>query len=165
MKKLFVAGCVVASTAETSHCGMYLAPSTIPGAGLGIFAGDHPIARGEALGMGDIVIPIVDFHWHNGGKNNTAYPFLWLEYTWNAGGFPHLGTGEIYDVKKIDAASPGFGAAANCIQKSDNVDDVDAKISRAMEGTSPSVGAISPHYGRYWKATTDIPPGAEIFIE
>jgi hypothetical protein len=166
MQLLLAVGYVMTSE-ETSNCGMYLAPSTIPGAGLGIFAGDHPIAKGEAVGMGDIVIPIIEFHWNNGVRGDTTYPFLWFQYTWMVDSFKYLEEGEVHSWKQISAASPGFGAATNSILDLVNMEDDRAKmkISRAMKGTSPSIGAISPHHDRQFKAAKDIAPGAEIFIE
>jgi hypothetical protein len=167
MQLLLAMGYGMTSEETSNDCGVYLAPSTIPGAGLGIFAGDHPIAKGEAVGMGDILIPIVDFHWHNGGKNNTTYPFLWFQYTWMGDGFKYLEEGEVHSWKQISAASPGFGAATNSLQDLVNTEDDRAKmkISRAMKGRSPSIGAISPHHDRQFKATKNIAPGAEMFIE
>jgi hypothetical protein len=50
-----------------------LAPSSIPGAGLGIFAGNRCCVQGETVGMGDLVIPIVDHGDWEGGS------FLWDE--------------------------------------------------------------------------------------
>lgn len=61
---------------------MYLAPSTIPGAGMGVFAGHHDIQKGEYLlsDDGDLVIPAYDMNWHVG--HDKRYSFLWEEYTW-----------------------------------------------------------------------------------
>ena len=52
--------CSATTTASEngSDCGLYMAESTIPGAGLGIFtaAEKHP---GDAVGYGDVCIPVV----------------------------------------------------------------------------------------------------------
>jgi hypothetical protein len=45
------------STNSKNKCGIYLAPSTIPGAGLGMFAGHSDYHEGEYSADGDIVIP------------------------------------------------------------------------------------------------------------
>jgi hypothetical protein len=67
------------------ECGIWLAPSTIPGAGLGMYAGRN-FHHGDALQLdytgvpvGDPVIPIVDIEAHNGDKK---FRMLWDEYTW-----------------------------------------------------------------------------------
>ena len=63
---------------EAKSCGVYLAPSTIPGAGLGMFAG-RDYKRHDVVTQGDVVIPLSELDWHNGFKLNF---FLWEEYTW-----------------------------------------------------------------------------------
>jgi hypothetical protein len=44
-------------------CTLYMAQSTIPHAGLGIFTG-IPRAPGDTLGSGDVLIPVVDLWYH-----------------------------------------------------------------------------------------------------
>lgn len=56
-------------------CGIWLAPSTIPGAGLGMFAGRN-FSVGEEL-LTDLVVPISDIALHNHGVDYG--PFLWDE--------------------------------------------------------------------------------------
>ena len=51
------------TTPEPVQCGLYLAPSTIPGAGLGIFTGVER-NEGDSLGDGDLLLPIADVWWH-----------------------------------------------------------------------------------------------------
>ena len=62
---------------QVKSCGVYLAPSTIPGAGLGMFAGRH-YNRNEIVTQGDIIIPLSEIDWHNGFQLDF---FLWEEYT------------------------------------------------------------------------------------
>ena len=65
---------------EESPCGVYFAPSTIPGAGFGMFAGvDY--TRGDEVTPGDLVVPYVDMPWHNGVAMDDELGFLWNEYT------------------------------------------------------------------------------------
>jgi hypothetical protein len=59
---------------------MWIAPSTIPGAGLGIFAG-RDFGLWEPIGSPDLVIPIVDYHQHNPDhEGEIIFDF----YGWNA---------------------------------------------------------------------------------
>jgi hypothetical protein len=58
---------------EASACGVYLAPSTIPGAGLGLFAG-HAYEPNDVVTKGDIIISLSELDWHNGFE---LYFFLW----------------------------------------------------------------------------------------
>jgi hypothetical protein len=50
------------ASADDIPCGLYLAESTIPGAGMGIFAG-HEYKVGETVGRGDVCIPFIDMYW------------------------------------------------------------------------------------------------------
>jgi hypothetical protein len=147
---------------SSTKCGVYLAPSTIPGSGLGMFAGDHYYKEGATVTGGDTVIPIVEHEWNNGFAEVN---FLWDEYTWNGNVYEHVMEDEGDDISAINVASPGVGAAANSYLSLANVEDVYIKIGRPTKGDSPGVGGSSPYYGREFYATHDIPPGAEIFAE
>jgi hypothetical protein len=87
-----------------SLCGIYLANSTIPGAGLGMFAGHYDYAAGDLLGDSDLVIPSFEVKWNN--HYNEDYSFLWEEYTWKAASFGGM-RDEVRDVKDVKACSPG----------------------------------------------------------
>jgi hypothetical protein len=69
---------------DNDECTLYLAPSSIPGAGLGMYSGSRPFKRGERVGEPDLMISVHEVDWHNG---NDDYYFLWDEYTWSAGKF------------------------------------------------------------------------------
>ena len=64
-----------------AQCGVYYAPSTIPGAGYGIFAGKD-FRENEWVLPGDLVVPIVEMGWNNGHSRD--YHHLWEEYQWSA---------------------------------------------------------------------------------
>ena len=51
---------------QYKECGVYLAPSTIPGAGMGMFAGNKQYEKGDIVTEGDIVVPVFELDWHNG---------------------------------------------------------------------------------------------------
>lgn len=59
-------------------CGVYFAPSTIPGAGMGTFAG-RSFRAGDEVTPGDAVVPLRDMAWHHGGNDHTD-TFLWGTY-------------------------------------------------------------------------------------
>lgn len=83
---LLASGNIIAadeSSPSTTKCGIYLAQSTIPGSGLGMFAGDHYFKKGDTVTEGDTVIPIVELKWNNLPLQSHDYKFLWNEYTWN----------------------------------------------------------------------------------
>eukprot|EP00934_Nitzschia_sp_Nitz4_P001267 Nitzschia sp. Nitz4//scaffold24_size164493//61516//63539//NITZ4_002322-RA/size164493-snap-gene-0.4-mRNA-1//1//CDS//3329544096//1267//frame0 len=153
---------VVVGTDTKPKCGVYLAPSTIPGAGLGMFAGDHFYAEGDRVTFGDIAIPIIEYEWNNRGGEFEGLEFLWDEYTWNSPVFPGMEL-EGEDDGLIQAASPGVGAAANSYLSLVNVDDVWTQTDRGVHTDSPGVGATSPYHGREFVASADIPEGGEIW--
>ncbi|KAL3938258.1 MAG: hypothetical protein SGBAC_006800, partial [Bacillariaceae sp.] len=90
-------------THDNSKCGVYLAPSSIPHAGLGMFAGHRDYKTGEQVTDGDIVIPIFEMEWHNQDKEWEFDHFLWDEYTWNGEVFPG-GEQEQEDVSQLQFA-------------------------------------------------------------
>ena len=64
-------------------CGLWLAPSTIPGAGLGMFSGKNYSQKGIQVTDGDIVLPSVDLSKHNTGEAKPelrTFDWLWDEY-------------------------------------------------------------------------------------
>jgi hypothetical protein len=67
MLKIGVAVSVVVATTTSAslQCELYIAPSTIPNAGLGVFSGVAK-SKGETIGNGDVAIPLIDLYWHNG---------------------------------------------------------------------------------------------------
>jgi hypothetical protein len=70
----------------SDECKLFMAPSTISNAGLGVFT-VHPVKVGETIGYGDVILPFVDFEFHHPGEeeeedssfhsNNPFSEFLW----------------------------------------------------------------------------------------
>lgn len=146
---------------DNSKCGIYLAPSSIPQAGLGMYAGHREYKVGEQVTDGDIVIPIFEMEWHNQLKDEEGN-FLWDEYTWNGEVFPG-GEEEQEDVSQLQFASPGVGAAANSYLSLVNIEDAWIQLGLATDVKSPGAGAQTPYHGRSFSATSDIPMGGEIW--
>ena len=63
-------------------CGLYLAPSSIPGAGLGVYTGSRRFDREEFLAEPDIGVPIFNVELHHG---EDEYDWLWWDYIWQHG--------------------------------------------------------------------------------
>ena len=89
---------------DPSVCGIYLAQSTIPGAGLGMFAGHYDYQENDLVGDSDLVIPVYDMKWNN--FYNDDYVFLWEDYTWRAVSFKGM-TEETTNINTVKACSPG----------------------------------------------------------
>jgi hypothetical protein len=75
------------------ECNLYLAPSTIPGAGSGMFLGSRPVKEGDRMAPPDIMMSTYDLEWNNG---NLDFDFLWDEYTWSTCKF----CGMVFNCKK-----------------------------------------------------------------
>ena len=151
------------STSSSSiECGVYLAPSTIPHAGMGMFAGKD-YASGSSVTYGDLVIPLEEITWHNG--NDGSLNWLWDEYVWSKEAIPSMEF-ETPDGEDVDAASPGIGAAINCMLPLINLEDTFTQLGDA--GTTrldPTSGSFTPFHNRRGVATKDIDAGDELFID
>lgn len=144
-------------------CGLWLAPSTIQGAGLGMFAG-RDYTQGENLQeVGDIVIPIIDIEKHAKQYSDKEWKFLWDEYTWESDGGMRMDNEGVYTV---NAASPGFGSAANSFLAIHNVDEwfPTNDYGGLVRSRDPGAGAFSPYYDRKSTAKHDIRMGQELFV-
>ena len=79
---------LIQSTSETTNneCSLFLAESTIPNAGMGVFT-TIALDKGKMVAS-DIGIPIIDLEWHNGGDNviTAGKDFHWMinHYQWEA---------------------------------------------------------------------------------
>lgn len=150
----------------TEKCGIYLAKSTIPGAGLGMFAGHHWIDEGDIVTDSDLVIPVFELDWHN-AEQILGHQFLWTEYSWAAHMFEGMDQEVESGPEHIFACSPGMGAAVNCRLNLVNVEDVEDTCTVGRSGVpseSPGAGAFTPYYGRQFQAVAAIEPGMELYL-
>ena len=156
-------------TTNHSQCRIWVAMSTLPGTGIGMFAGAEPIQKGEEImpGAGDHIIPIVDLElFHHEGVLLEDIFFFWDEYTWTANSLG-LGTA-LGGESTVKVASPGFGAVANCFMDFINVDEGNPMESVAQNlhrSKDPGAGAFTYYHSRMSKAKKDIKPGEELFVK
>lgn len=181
------------STSTVTKCELYLAPSTITGAGLGIFTavskrvGDTVGGTsgtsgggGGSEGGGDICIPVVDLYWHNAQRGEhsggtTALrkqqpPLLFnpfTDYFWDGHA---MGMHEETNRNDIEALCPGLDCAINChlalinVQKSvPQYDDDSDTTNNHQHHRHPGVGAYSPYFNGTTYVGRDIPAGGELF--
>jgi hypothetical protein len=149
------------------ECGVYLAPSSIPGAGLGMYVGNRFIDEGGIVTDEDILIPIVEREWHM-EEHLKKGSFLWTEYYWNSAHFNGVAADEIGEEHQDDMImiSPGVGSAANSYLSMVNIDENEVRINRAgVPPESPGQGAFTIFHGRSFYATVEMEPGQEIFVE
>ena len=145
--------------ASTQQCGLYLAPSSIPSAGLGIFAGvDYPTgSRIGASPASTVGIPVVD--------PVALYEAeeLISEFGWNAasvGGFTEAALGDVFTLLM-------GGSGAMLTNFHPTLGNVlpgglsDANYSNGDRG-SPGTGAYTSYDNFTFVAKTDIEAGQEI---
>ena len=143
------------------ECELYLADSTVPGAGIGIFSGVAK-ASGDFIGNGDKAIPLVDAYWHNGHLGSDFFNPT-ADYVWD--GVSMGMRMEIFDVNDISAFWPGIDAMVNChsgllnLQKATPVYD-EGGIHRSKH---PGAGGVSPYGADESVVIRDIPVGGELF--
>jgi hypothetical protein len=148
---------IVSSSIE-QQCSLYIAPSTIPNAGLGIFTA-IPLEPGENIGHGDVMIPIVDMDLYMRGK----YSWMIGNYTWEGEscGMAH----ESSRAGGVTGFGPGLDGAINCNLALINVDSTlsqwdDVGFHRSRNA---GAGAFSPYFNASTFAKTNIPAGGELF--
>ena len=132
-------------------CNLYLAPSSIPGAGLGVFT-TRNIPRGSMVGSPEIGIPFIDRTIHSKRKMIIA------DYAWD-------GT-DTFESNEVEMLVPGLGMMTNFHPSLINVvagygfyDD------RLVSESSDTLGAIT-YYGEFnMTASRDIVAGEEIFSD
>jgi SET domain len=105
----------------TIDCDLYLSASTIPNAGLGIFAGKD-FVKGQYIGRGDVCIPFIDMYHHINlfgvWENETHFPSTphifnpFRDYFWS-GQSMGMFHGETASLDS-EAYCPGLDCAINC---------------------------------------------------
>eukprot|EP00980_Cylindrotheca_fusiformis_P003682 scaffold818_cov136-Cylindrotheca_fusiformis.AAC.48 len=152
--KIFLV-CMCVCGCSAVECELYIAQSTIPNAGLGIFSA---IERqpGDGIGEGDVCLPLFDPNSHHGEPFNPFEDYVWLGEDMGM----HM---EIDSV--VTAFCPGLDCAINCNLALVNVDKSDLTfdtvgLHRALH---PGAGANTPYHNATTKATRKIPAGGELF--
>eukprot|EP00934_Nitzschia_sp_Nitz4_P007695 Nitzschia sp. Nitz4//scaffold67_size101165//64552//66429//NITZ4_004533-RA/size101165-processed-gene-0.44-mRNA-1//1//CDS//3329556486//7685//frame0 len=153
------------TAASSSLCGLYLAPSTIPNAGLGVFT-TRALQRGDWIDAGgDPVIPILDLEWYNGWESEESRnPFQ--DYVWSGHA---LGMGsEAFELELVTAMWPGLDAAVNSHPALNNLERSIPTQDASMGGTlhrisDHSVGSFTPYSGGNTYVKENIPAGGELF--
>jgi hypothetical protein len=145
----------VAYNGILGECGIYIAPSTIPHAGYGMFAGKdyHPL---DYVTPGDLAVPVVDLEWHTG---YTEFVHVWDDYHWNAGTFPGMES-EVDHFGAVTGYS--FGIFANSFHPLINLhiaSDVRVDSAGLHRSRDAGAGAFTPYHNRRTYASKNIPAG------
>jgi len=155
--------CIAPSPVQTPNktypeCGLYMAQSTIPNAGLGIFT-SIPIKPMDIIGKGDVCLPQVNGKLYTSGStlNNPFEAYQWTGQS--------MGMSRESSTKDVEAICPGLDCVVNCnpalinTYKSSPLYDY-AGLHRAQD---PGAGSFTPYHNGTTYASKDIPAGGEIF--
>lgn len=144
----------------TTSCGLYIAPSTLPHANLGLFAG-REFSEDVAVGPADIMIPVGYNERSDNGVMIDAYG--WSDWTlgFAAKALPSLQE----EGSSAKSMILGHGLIANCIHGLANI-DYSTVIHDANLGTGPFPleGSFTPYHGIKAKSTRKIDAFSEIFL-
>ncbi len=151
-------------------CNLYVAKSTIPNAGLGMYT-SKGILKGSPVGPSDIVIQLTDLNPH-------YYSFIQVlsfDYLWSG-----EATGGQYEGRAVLSTIPGVGMLANghsdlynTIPQSSlrNNGKQREKVGLTYDNgqlyrsTHPAAGSSSSYYNFTFYANRDILPGGEILVQ
>lgn len=179
-------------SSNNDECGIYLAQSTIPHAGLGMYAGKD-YKKYEQVTDGDIIVPLIEIDWNNdhdgaflcdmddGAPSSTTdaltittltplsivenWTFLWDDYVWSRTDMLGMDQEEV-EGSAVSAASMGIGAAINCRISMVNIEPSWNKIDSGglHRSQDPGAGAITPYHDRRSVAISELSAGQELFI-
>jgi hypothetical protein len=145
-------------SASQSRCTIFLAPSTIEGAGLGVFTSES-ISRGAKIGVPDVIVPIVDLRLHHPN-------IYWMlhDYVWD--GRDTMGMHREGDDEHLDAYAPGIDCLVNCHLGLLNVERTFPIYDTTLPHRHkyPSAGSMTAYWNNCSSyAKVDVPAGAELF--
>jgi len=149
-------GVCVENFSET--CSLYLAPSTIPNAGLGVFT-TKPLSKGDLLlPTGELDIPIVDLLWHN--NKMIFWPFS--RYTWNK---RKLSGEDVHARNEIQIYGTGFDSVLNAHMLLKNSESMACKhdLMSLKLGRDAGASGITPYWNNTYQVIRDVPAGGELF--
>jgi len=141
-------------------CGLYMAPSSIPNAGWGLYAG-KTFSKGDMIEPLDLAIQMEDIlkhmpHIHN---DETRPDWLFNRYIW----MPRT-TGAKYDGSDMSII-PGLGAMTNNHPAFTNIVPYGVLRKQLVHRDSPQAGAFTEYKSMAFMAKQDIPIGHELSIE
>ena len=163
---LAILATLAAADDTCSTCSLYMAESTIPGAGLGIFTATERFV-GDHIGQGDVLLPVVDVAYHFRARATHPDDYLYDyfgDYIWWG---PEMGMQQetSHPSEHVSAFCPGLDAAINCNLALINVDKATPVYDTVglHRDKDPGVGAYTPYYNVSTVVKEYIPEGGELF--
>ena len=157
--------------AEKPTCNLYLAESTIPGAGLGIFTGID-LDVDDWVGYEDVLLPLVDMAYHQRAwysKNVREKKYATdptADYAWSG---PIFGVQQESSHREVSAFGPGLDSAINCNMALVNLWTNPPKSTYDLAGlhrsTDPGAGAFTPYSACTKFVDHRVPAGGELFVD
>ena len=150
---------------DEPDCGVYMAPSTLGVANLGIYTG-KALQPGDVLPFPEIVVPLMFREWHHHGDSDDGS--LWDRYIWEG---PVVDLEPMKDLLDVDSSKPGFIPGVGCTINSrldlKNIDSTSGSFydTAGVLRSDPGAGAFSPYHSSKTTAVTFIEAGSEIFAE
>ena len=137
---------------EANQCELYLAESSIPGAGMGLYSG-VTIPKNGRISTPDIAIPLLN--------TEDSDQRMIKRYTWQGAVY-----GMYFEARLVDTFAPGAFALCNGHQGLHNIfmaNDIDSDNLDIDRHNSPGSGAFTPWFKLQGYATTEIKQGQELF--
>lgn len=152
----------VGNASLEDECGLYLAPSTIEGAGLGIFT-TRPRSIGDTVGYGEVVIPMVEVAFYNGNKEDLFNPFS--NYYWRGSEKGLFDVVADHRIDEVQGFVPGLDAAINCNLALINVENSGSRFDNSglNRNKDPMAGAMTAYHTTPSPIIQNIPAGGELF--
>ena len=152
------------------QCSLYLAPSTIPNSGLGMYTAVD-LDQGDNIGPADIIVPVINIEWHNDNtykgwdspeSRTNEFHFLYENYFWTASSVDMM-----HEAERVHVMSHGFGALANSLPGLVNLDEgmPDYNGGGLHRVKDPGAGAFTPYHNRQATALEPVPAGGELFAD
>jgi hypothetical protein len=150
----------------TVDCGVYMAPSTIGVANMGIYT-SKPLPEGAVVNYPDIAIPLLFRDWGYHGENPDGT--LWDRYIWDHG----VANTEpkISDLQREDTGAvfvPGVGCTINSRLELNNIHSTHNSIydtAGLHRSQDPGSGAFCPYHSSQTTIATPVKAGAELFAK
>jgi hypothetical protein len=179
---------------QNPECHLYMAESTIPGAGLGLFSAVS-WNKGDSLHNEDVAIPLLELAWHHhhhrrqgvdtkddGDDDDDDVVFdTTASYVWDGVSMGMQWEVEAGSEYGVSVYWPGLGASPNCHFEMINIattgkgtsyheDDNSSTTTTQQQQparqrvSNPGAGAYSYYHGSTVTALRDIPAGSELFL-
>lgn len=154
--------------AYSTECGLYMAESSIPHSGLGMYTA-REIDEGKYVFHGDVVVQVADFkvnrklrHWYHGTNQRDEADWLLANYFWNSDN-----TLGVHEAGRISSIVPGMGMLAN--SHTGLINSGMRRPTRESGGihrsTHPSAGSSTTFHDLTFAVFDDLAPGTELFVE